>query len=422
VLALLEEVGLPDPPGCGMVYPHQLSGGQRQRAMIAMALALDPVLLIADEPTTALDVTTQAQILALLARSADRASHGGILLITHDFGVVREIADRVAVMQHGRVVEAGAADVLNRPQHPYTPQPARAVPRLEPRRRPLGRPRPTRCWKDAASPRPTGRGGFTGRKRRVAALDGVSSPARGETLGIVGESGSGKSTLAKCSSSASSMTRPGTDAGRHRGDLADAGRRDLPCAGAPAHPDGLPGPLQVAQPAPPGGTRSWPRGCWSHGVPTGATARARVDELLALVGPRSRRLPSRFPTSSRAGSASASASPAPWRWSPRCWSPTSRCRRSTSRSRRRCWNCWRELRRKLGFSILFITHDLRVASQVCDRVGVMRRGVVVEIGADGRSAVPAAARIHAPAAGLGAGPRRRRGGPSLGLTHRPVLG
>ena len=106
-------------------YPHQLSGGQRQRAMIAMALALEPAVLVADEPTTALDVTTQAQILKLI-RDLQRRRNMAVMFITHDFGVVADIADRVVVLQHGKVVEQGAADdVLRRPQHPYTQRAAR---------------------------------------------------------------------------------------------------------------------------------------------------------------------------------------------------------------------------------------------------------------------------------------------------------
>src|ERR1044072_8160008 len=130
ILGLLEEVRIPDPRQAAGAYPHELSGGQRQRAMIAMAMALDPRVLIADEPTTALDVTTQAQILALI-RDLQARKGTAVLFITHDFGVVAEIANRVAVMQHGLVVEEGAADaVLHRPQHPSTRQLIAAVPSL----------------------------------------------------------------------------------------------------------------------------------------------------------------------------------------------------------------------------------------------------------------------------------------------------
>ena len=131
VLDLLEDVRIPDPASRAKAYPHELSGGQRQRAMIAMALALDPGVLIADEPTTALDVTTQAQILELI-RELQRRKGTAVLFITHDFGVVAEIADRVAVMQQGRVVEEGTASaVLNNPRHPYTQALIAAVPPLK---------------------------------------------------------------------------------------------------------------------------------------------------------------------------------------------------------------------------------------------------------------------------------------------------
>ena len=121
----------PIPKVAAKAYPHELSGGQRQRAMIAMALALDPKLLIADEPTTALDVTTQAQILKLI-RDLQQRRKTAVMFITHDFGVVAEIADRVVVMQHGVIVEQGTAtDVLNRPQHAYTRQLIAAVPPLK---------------------------------------------------------------------------------------------------------------------------------------------------------------------------------------------------------------------------------------------------------------------------------------------------
>jgi peptide/nickel transport system ATP-binding protein len=196
-LALLDAVGLPDPALIRHARPFQLSGGQRQRAMIAMALALEPVLLIADEPTTALDVTTQAQILALVKQvQSDRGM--GVLFITHDFGVVAEIADRVAVMQHGRIVEIGPVEqVLNRPEHPYTRALIAAVPRLEPRpaRPASGVPALvahalTKTYRTA--------GGLFVRRRVVEAVKSVDLEIRqGETLGVVGESGSGKSTLGR---------------------------------------------------------------------------------------------------------------------------------------------------------------------------------------------------------------------------------
>src|SRR5258708_10805044 len=142
ILALLNAVRLPDPERLGHAYPHQLSGGQRQRIMIAMALALEPALIIADEPTTALDVTTQAQILRLI-KTIQAEHRSGVLFITHDFGVVAEIADRVAVMKDGAIVETGPArDVLARPQHPYTRMLIAAVPSVTPKARPAIRAAP----------------------------------------------------------------------------------------------------------------------------------------------------------------------------------------------------------------------------------------------------------------------------------------
>jgi len=197
VLAVMESVRLPDPVKMYDAYPHQLSGGQRQRIMIAQALVLDPALLIADEPTTALDVTTQAQILKLVAEMQERRGTG-VLFITHDFGVVAEIAHRVVVMQKGKVVETGTAEeVLKSPQHPYTKMLINAVPTLTP---------PVRAEQTGAVALETvklckvyGGGGFFQKKREVRAASDVEIRVRrGETLGIVGESGSGKSTVARC--------------------------------------------------------------------------------------------------------------------------------------------------------------------------------------------------------------------------------
>ena len=187
IIDILDHVHLPEPPRMAASYPHQLSGGQRQRIMIAMALVLDPVLLIADEPTTALDVTTQAQILHLI-KELQRRHNTGVLFITHDFGVVAEIADRVAVMQWGKIVEYGDAEaVLKRPEHPYTRMLVSSVPSMIPGQKDAldaseAVLRTNNLCKTYAA------GGFLRKRREVHAAKDVNiSIKRGETLGIVGE-------------------------------------------------------------------------------------------------------------------------------------------------------------------------------------------------------------------------------------------
>src|SRR5574341_1555206 len=197
VLRMLEHVRLPDPARMYDGYPHQLSGGQRQRIMIAMALILKPALLIADEPTTALDVTTQAEILRLI-RDLQRESGTAVLFITHDFGVVAEIADRVAVLKLGGLVESGpAGQVLTQPRHAYTRMLLAAVPGLAARKAPLPGERAT-VIRTRGLTKVFKTGGWLRRSHQVRAADDVEIQVRkGETLGVVGESGSGKSTIAR---------------------------------------------------------------------------------------------------------------------------------------------------------------------------------------------------------------------------------
>ena len=200
-MQLLNDVHLPDPDRVYSSYPHQLSGGQRQRVVIAMALALEPKLIIADEPTTALDVTTQAQILHLIKELQKK--HGtAVLFITHDFGVVAEIADRVAVMQHGKLVEVGLAEqVLNAPTTAYSRQLIDAVPSLTPRiiEQTLTAQEPLLVVNSVSKTYAGQKSWFSPSKGGVKAVQNVSLklPKQG-SLAIVGESGSGKSTLARC--------------------------------------------------------------------------------------------------------------------------------------------------------------------------------------------------------------------------------
>ncbi|MDR1827867.1 MAG: ABC transporter ATP-binding protein [Methylobacteriaceae bacterium] len=195
---LLAEVGLPDPERIREQYPFRLSGGQRQRVMIAMALVLNPDILIADEPTTALDVTTQAQILELI-RAIQRRKGMSVMFITHDFDVVSEIADRVVVMEKGLLVEQGpAAEVLNNPQHPYTQRLIAAVPRRGSRGAAVSNPTPSVLAVEHLMKTYHSGGGLFGGRRVVRAINDVSFTLhKGKTLGVVGESGSGKSSLGR---------------------------------------------------------------------------------------------------------------------------------------------------------------------------------------------------------------------------------
>ncbi|MGX7704214.1 ABC transporter ATP-binding protein [Methylobacterium sp. Gmos1] len=374
-LALLAEVRMPDPTAALRAYPHELSGGQRQRVMIAMALALEPALLIADEPTTALDVTTQGRILALI-RDIQRRRGMGVLFITHDFGVVAEIADRVAVMQAGRLVEEGPADaVLNRPQAAYTRALIGAVPPLLPR--------PSRPAAGAAiltlegvsKTYRTGGGLIPGRARVTHAVRDVSlSLPRGTTLGIVGESGSGKSTLARCivrllDPDGGTIRLGDTDlAGLSRKAMRQQARRVQMVFQDPfasLNPRRRAGDL-VAQ------------GPMLHGVPrTEAMAKAR--ELFALVGldPAAMdRLPHEFSGGQRQriGLARALA------LEPEVLVADEPVSALDVSVQAQVLALLDGLRDRLGLSMLFITHDLRVAGQICDRIAVMKDGAVVEAG------------------------------------------
>jgi peptide/nickel transport system ATP-binding protein len=374
VLALLADVRIADPTAAAKAYPHELSGGQRQRAMIAMALALDPKLLIADEPTTALDVTTQAQILKLI-RELQARRKTAVLFITHDFGVVAEIADRVVVIQHGVMVEHGPTKaVLGNPQHAYTRQLIAAVPPLQ---APPPRKLATENILTLSGVSKTYRtGGFLGRGARVThAVKDVSLVLpKGATLGIVGESGSGKSTLARCiirliDPDAGTILLEGKDwAKLSRSDI----RRQTQCIQmvfqdpfASLNPRRKAADL-VAQ------------GPIVHGTPR-AQALAEARELFALVGldpSAGDRFPHEFSGGQRQriGLARALA------LKPAVLVADEPVSALDVSVQAQVLNLLMGLRERLGLSVVFITHDLRVAAQICDLVAVMKDGEIVEHG------------------------------------------
>ncbi|WP_246856688.1 ABC transporter ATP-binding protein [Brenneria corticis] len=374
VIDNLVAVGIPDPVLSYKAYPHQLSGGQRQRVMIAMAMALDPDLLIADEPTTALDVTTQKQILELI-RKLQQRNGTGVLFITHDFGVVADIADRVVVLQQGRVVEDGrAADVLGNPQHPYTQSLIAAVPRLEPR--------PPRLiasenvvMQVTDMSKTYGRKGIFGKGRVVHALCGVSFELKaGHILGIVGESGSGKSTLAQ---TIVRLVEP--DSGktliddidytalsakelrRHRG-LVQMVFQDPFSALNPRRKvkDLISQPMTV------------------HGV-SSEEAYHRARELVELVGLDDKAL-NRFPHEFSGGQRQRIGIARALALEPKILVADEAVSALDVSIQAKVLALLEQLREKLGLSIVFITHDLRVTAQICDEIIVMKDGKIIEYG------------------------------------------
>ena len=376
IVALLEEVHLADPERIMGAYPHEVSGGQRQRAMIAMALILEPAILIADEPTTALDVTTQAQILALI-KELQRKHQTGVLFITHDFGVVAEIADRVAVMQHGVLVELGAAaQVLNAPRHAYTKSLIAAVPGLAPRPRREMDTAPV-LLEVSGMTKTFGSGAtwLSRGDRRVHAVKSVAlSVQRGRTLGLVGESGSGKSTLARC---IIRLIEP--DAGTVRlGDVKLSGLTRRQLRPHRKHiqmvfqdPFGSLNPRQTV-------VQLIAQGPITHGVAE-AEALAIARELLQLVRldpAAANRFPHEFSGGQRQriGIARALA------LKPVLLVADEPVSALDVSVQAQVLQLLADIRDRLELTMLFITHDLRVAAQVCDEIAVMRQGEIVETG------------------------------------------
>jgi peptide/nickel transport system ATP-binding protein len=372
---LLAAVRLPDPGRIRHAYPHQLSGGQRQRAMIAMALILGPAVLIADEPTTALDVTTQAQILALI-RDMQALKRTGVLFITHDFGVVAEIADRVAVMQNGRLVELAAKDaVLNAPQHPYTKALIAAVPALKPRPRPPRAAASVVLAVEGLTKAYRSGGGLFGGGRVVHAARAVSfAVRRGETLGLVGESGSGKSTVARCV-----VRLVESDAGAIRIDGIDI--RALSRAALRPYRRRIQmvfqDPYASLNPRRKVG-RLIAEGPLTHGA-TPAAAMRRVHELLELVG-LDRRAAERYPHEFSGGQRQRIGIARALAVDPEILVADEPVSALDVSVQAQVLDLLEDIRRRLNLTMLFITHDLRVAAQVCDAIAVMRQGEIVEIG------------------------------------------
>ncbi|MER7806793.1 ABC transporter ATP-binding protein [Streptomyces sp900116325] len=390
---VLDRVGIPDAVRRSRSRPHEFSGGMRQRALIAMALACEPQLLIADEPTTALDVTVQAQILDLL-HSLRRETGMGLLLVTHDVGVAAESVDEVLVMQSGREVERGpVAEVLGAPRQPYTRELLAAVPRVD-AKRPEPVPVPAARVADAGDPRPdaavsrvaqTGeplleaidlRREFGRGRSRVTAVDGVSLTVHpGETLGIVGESGSGKTTLGRMlvrllDPTAGRLHYRGTEIGSLSDKALRPHRRELQMVFqdpvASLNPrrsigESVADPLRAA------------------GALDDTRIRARVQELLERVGldpDRYDRYPHEFSGGQRQRVGIARALAA----DPKlivCDEPVSALDVTTQAQ---VTALLAELQRELGLGLVFIAHDLAVVRQVSDRVAVMRQGRIVEQG------------------------------------------
>jgi peptide/nickel transport system ATP-binding protein len=374
VLEVLGQVNLPDPARMYDSYPHQLSGGQRQRIMIAMALILDPALLIADEPTTALDVTTQAQILALI-RDLQRRRGTGVLFVTHDFGVVAEIADRVAVLRLGDLVESGPTrQVLSAPAHPYTRMLIDAVPPILPPQRPAAPEREPvlrieRLSKTYAS------GGFLQRRREVRAVDDVSIDIRrGETVGIVGESGSGKSTVARCVArlievSGGRIRLGATDiAHLSRGALREHRRRIQIVFQDPyrsLNPRRTVGESIVEGPMYFGVSRS--------------DAEARAQRLMTLVRLDPDSL-GRYPHEFSGGQRQRLCIARALAMEPEVLIADEAVSALDVSVQKQVLELLDDIRARLDLAVLFITHDLRVAARICDRVAVMSEGRLVEFG------------------------------------------
>ena len=374
VKEMMEAVHLPDVDKMYRSFPHQLSGGQRQRIMIAMALVMRPQLLIADEPTTALDVTTQAQILSLIGELREKQG-SSILFITHDMGVVSEIADDVTVLKLGEVMETQSVEnLLRHPQTDYSRDLLRSVPSQVPR--------PAR---DAVSDRVVletrdlsktyGGAGWFGRGREVKAVQDVSiSVTKGRTLGIVGESGSGKSTVARC---IMRLIDPSSGAIMVGGrDIATLSQKELKPQRKKIQIV-FQDPMRSLNPRIEIG-HSIIEGPLNFGMPRDKAIQ-RARELLTLVG-----LPAsavdRFPHQFSGGQRQRIAIARALAMDPDVLVADEAVSALDVSVQAQVLDLLAELQQRLGLGILFITHDLGVAAQICDDVLVMQHGRAVEYG------------------------------------------
>jgi peptide/nickel transport system ATP-binding protein len=375
-IEIMGAMSLPDPVQIFDAYPHQLSGGQRQRIMIAMAMVLDPHLLIADEPTTALDVTTQAQILQLI-KELQRTHGTGVLFITHDFGVVSDIADRIVVMQHGRIVEQGTADeVLRHPKQDYTRMLIAAVPSMNPvKREPVsGKP----AVEAIALNKTYGGKSLFRKMREVKAANDVNLQVRrGETLGIVGESGSGKTTVARC---IGRLVAPTSGAIM----LSDVDIALLPERKLRPHrrrvqivfqdPYRSLNPRRTVR-------ASIIEGPMNFGI-SEREAVERARSLMGLVG-LSPDVLDRYPHQFSGGQRQRIAIARALAMEPEILIADEAVSALDVSVQAQVLDLLDDVKKRFDLAVLFITHDLRVAAQICDRIMVMERGIVVEEGYTG---------------------------------------
>ena len=374
ILRIFERVRLPDPERMMRSYPHQLSGGQRQRIVIAMAVVLKPALIICDEPTTALDVTTQKEILKLIA-DLQREQGSAVLFITHDMGVVAEIADQVLVMNQGEAVEGGLCEqVLRRPKAEYTRQLLAAVPGMTP---PAAKPAfsgPALLSGQSVGKTYVSRD-WMGRNRATAALQNAHVAVHaGETVGIVGESGSGKSTFARCLIRLIDPTEGRILWGDDEvATLPESRLRPLRNRVQVVFQD----PNRSLNPRRTVG-QSMVEGAMNFGQ-SRAEAEALAAELMAQV-----RLPVeallRYPSQFSGGQRQRLAIARALACRPQVLVADEAVSALDVSVQAQILNLLREIQGRLGLGLLFITHDLRVAAQLCDRVIVMHQGLVVEEG------------------------------------------